>query len=71
MSGAMTAPMPGTVLRILVKEGQEVQAGDVLMVVEAMKMENEVKAHSAGTVKEIMVTEGKSVQTGDPLIIIA
>ena len=58
---AVTTPMQGTVLRVLVAEGQEVAEGDVICIVEAMKMENEVAAHRAGVVKQLSVAEGQSV----------
>ncbi len=68
-SEAVTTPMQGTVLRVLVTEGQEVIEGDVLCIVEAMKMENEVAAHRAGVVKRLSVVEGQSVEA-DQLIAI-
>ncbi len=58
------ATMPGLVLKINVNEGDEVNEGDTLFVLEAMKMENEIKAESAGKVKEIKVSEGSSVEKG-------
>ncbi len=68
-SEAVMTPMQGTVLRVLVSEGQEVVEGDVLCIVEAMKMENEVAAHRAGVVKRLSVAEGQSVEA-DQLIAI-
>jgi acetyl-CoA/propionyl-CoA carboxylase, biotin carboxylase, biotin carboxyl carrier protein len=68
---AVTTPMQGTVLRVLVTEGQEVGEGDVLCIVEAMKMENEVAAHRAGTVKELSVSEGQSVDADQVIAIVA
>lgn len=68
--GAITAQLAGKVLRIMAKPGDQVNAGDVLLVVEAMKMENEIKAPVAGTVKEIPVTEGQQVADGDVLAVI-
>jgi biotin carboxyl carrier protein len=67
-SGSVVSPLPGTVLRINVSVGQAVKAGDLLLVLEAMKMENEIAAPANGTVKTIHVTQGATVQTGDLLI---
>lgn len=64
------SPMPGTVLDIKVSNGAKVNAGDVLVILEAMKMENEIKAPSAGTVT-VVTTKGSSVNTGDVLVTIA
>lgn len=66
--GAVTSPMPGTILDVKVKEGDEVKKGQVLMVLEAMKMENEIIASSDGKVKTVYVQKGASVNTGDPLV---
>ncbi|MDI6600267.1 MAG: biotin/lipoyl-binding protein [Thermoanaerobacteraceae bacterium] len=66
--GAVTSPMPGTILDVKVKEGDEVKKGQVLMILEAMKMENEIMAPSDGRVKTIYVQKGASVNTGDPLV---
>jgi biotin carboxyl carrier protein len=60
--------MPGVVIKILVKKGQLVAAGDVLLVLEAMKMENEIRSDRSGTIGSIDVSEGQQVQTGDPLV---
>jgi acetyl-CoA/propionyl-CoA carboxylase biotin carboxyl carrier protein len=57
--------MQGTVLRLLVEVGQEVAPGDVVAIVEAMKMENEVAAHQAGTVRELHVSAGQAVGSGE------
>lgn len=65
---ALTAIMPGRVLRIFVKEGDPVQVGDVLCVLEAMKMENELHAHTAGVVQQVLVKPGQSVEAGEVLI---
>jgi|Deesub1362A_J573_1020465.scaffolds.fasta_scaffold06634_2 biotin carboxyl carrier protein len=62
------APMPGTILSIKVKEGDRVSAGDTLLILEAMKMENEINAPCDGTITAVHVSEGVSVNTGDPLI---
>jgi acetyl-CoA/propionyl-CoA/long-chain acyl-CoA carboxylase, biotin carboxylase, biotin carboxyl carrier protein len=61
----VVAPMQGTVLRLLVEVGQEVAPGDVVAIVEAMKMENEVAAHQAGTVRELHVSAGQAVGSGE------
>ena len=67
-AGSIKSPLPGNVSKIKVQEGQAVKAGDVLMTIEAMKMENEVMAPAAGKVKKIYVAEGKAVQQGEALI---
>lgn len=66
--GVVTAPMPGKILKILVKEGEQVKTGQGLLILEAMKMENEIPAPKDGVVKKILVKEGDTVNTGDPLI---
>ncbi|CAD5243539.1 acetyl-CoA carboxylase biotin carboxyl carrier protein subunit [Thermococcus camini] len=66
--GVVTAPMPGKILRILVKEGEQVKTGQGLVVLEAMKMENEIPAPKDGVVKKILVKEGDTVDTGQALI---
>ncbi|GMR18764.1 MAG: sodium-extruding oxaloacetate decarboxylase subunit alpha [Gammaproteobacteria bacterium] len=66
--GHVTSSMPGTVVDVLVKEGATVKAGDAVLVVEAMKMENEVPAPVAGTIKSINVAKGESVTPDDALI---
>jgi acetyl-CoA/propionyl-CoA carboxylase biotin carboxyl carrier protein len=67
----VATPMQGTVLRVLVEVGQEVAAGDVVCIVEAMKMENEVAAHQPGTVRELHVAEGQAVQAEEPIAVIS
>lgn len=67
---AVYSPMPGVVLNIMVEIGQIVGSGDVLLILEAMKMENEVTASVAGTIKEIAVAKGSSVNTGDLMVVI-
>jgi acetyl-CoA/propionyl-CoA carboxylase, biotin carboxylase, biotin carboxyl carrier protein len=69
-SEALVSPIQGTVLRVHVKKGQEVDPGAVICVVEAMKMENEITAHRAGKVAELNVTEGGSVASGDTIAVI-
>jgi biotin carboxyl carrier protein len=63
----VTAYMPGRVVRILVEEGQEVEAGQGVVVLEAMKMENEIQAEHSGTVEKFRVAEGQAVEGGDVL----
>ncbi|MEQ9763935.1 acetyl-CoA carboxylase biotin carboxyl carrier protein subunit [Streptococcus sp. ZJ151] len=67
---ALAAPMPGTILNILVNVGDTVSENQPLMILEAMKMENEIVASSAGTVSAIHVTSGQTVNPGDGLITI-
>ena len=64
------SPLPGTVLKVNVAVGDAVKAGDVLMIIEAMKMENEIAAPSDGTVKQIAKEKGATVATGDVLLVI-
>jgi len=64
----VTSPMQGTIFKVPVEVGQEVAEGDVLVIVEAMKMENEVMAHQSGVVKVLHVAEGDSVTAGQPLV---
>lgn len=64
------APMPGKVVRVMVKVGDEVTARQGLVVVEAMKMESEIKSPKAGRVKEVPVTEGQSVEAGRVLAVV-
>jgi biotin carboxyl carrier protein len=66
----LPAPIPGKILSIKVQEGQEVKAGQVVLILEAMKMENEITAPIDGEIKEILVKEGQSVNTGEGLITI-
>ena len=65
------SPMPGNILKINVTLGQKVKEGDVLIVLEAMKMENEIVAPKAGSVAQIAVSKGQVVETGTPLVVIA
>jgi len=69
-SGTVTAPMQGTIVKVLVEVGASVTTGDALVVLEAMKMENHINAETSGTVKEIRVATGDSVGTGDVLAVI-
>ena len=73
MTGAgepVNAPMPGNILKVNVTNGQAVKAGDVLCVLEAMKMENEIMAPKDGTVTQVLVAKGATVDTGAPLVVI-
>jgi len=63
--------MPGNIVKIMVSEGKAVKKGDVLLVLEAMKMENEIMAERDGTVAAVYVREGAQVNAGDPLVTIA
>ena len=67
---SVNAPMPGKIVKVLVSEGQKVNSGDVLLILEAMKMQNEIAATQAGTVKAINVAAGQSVKVGDALVIV-
>jgi biotin carboxyl carrier protein len=69
--GELHAPMPGLVVDVMVAEGDTVDAGQAVVVVEAMKMQNELKAPSPGTVTKILVGEGDAVNAGDALAVIA
>ncbi len=67
---AVNAPMPGTILKVNVTQGQAVKAGTVLCVLEAMKMENEIMAPKDGTVTQVVTAKGATVNTGDALVVI-
>ena len=67
---AVKAPMPGTILKVNVQNGQTVKEGDVLVVLEAMKMENEILAPKAGTITQVLVSKGSTVDTGAPMVVI-
>ena len=69
-SGTITAPMQGTVIKVLVTEGQNVAQGDAVLVLEAMKMENQIQADKAGTVSKINCKAGDTVGSGDVLLVI-
>jgi acetyl-CoA/propionyl-CoA carboxylase, biotin carboxylase, biotin carboxyl carrier protein len=69
-SGKVAVPMQGTIVKILVEVGQEVEAGQALCVLEAMKMENNINADKAGTIAEIKVEPGQSVSSGDVVVVI-
>mgnify|MGYP001344903131 CR=1 FL=1 len=66
--GSIKAPLPGTILEVKVKAGDEVKVGDTLLIMEAMKMENEIKATKAGKISIIKVNNGDSVLEGDVLV---
>jgi acetyl-CoA/propionyl-CoA carboxylase biotin carboxyl carrier protein len=69
--GTVSAPMQGTIVKVLVAEGDGVEPGQALLVLEAMKMENHINAEQRGTVEEVRVAAGDTVGTGDVLIVIA
>ena len=67
---AVKAPMPGNILRVAVKAGDSVKEGQLLCVLEAMKMENEIMAPKAGTVAQVLVSKGSTVNTGDTMVVL-
>lgn len=67
----VAAPMPGNILRIDVKQGDTVKEGQILVILEAMKMENEIVAPKDGTVAQVVTSKGAVVDTGSPLVVIA
>ncbi len=68
--GAVVAPMTGRILRVLVRPGEIVKSGDLLLILEAMKMENEIRATRSGMVDQVPVAEGERVSTGQTLLVI-
>jgi acetyl-CoA/propionyl-CoA carboxylase biotin carboxyl carrier protein len=68
--GSIAAPMQGTIVRVLVEVGQEVEADEPVCILEAMKMESEVRSQKAGTVSEVRVEAGQTVRSGDPLVLV-
>lgn len=71
VEGAVTAPMTGKIISVKVKKDEQVKAGQVLCLIEAMKMENEITAPKAGTVQEVNVSDGSSVNEGEILFVIS
>jgi len=69
--GAQKAPLPGVVSKVCATEGTYAQKGELLVVLEAMKMENEILAPKDGTVAQVVVQKGSHVETGSPLIVLA
>lgn len=69
-SSALNAPLAGNIFKVLVRSGDRVEQGDVVLILEAMKMETEVRATDAGTVSEVLVSEGDAVQSGQPVILL-
>lgn len=69
-AGAITAIMPGLIVKILKKEGQKVEAGEKVIILEAMKMQNELQSKISGTVKQVLVKEGESVEMRQVLVVI-
>ena len=67
---SIDAPMPGKIVKLVANEGQAVKAGDVLLILEAMKMQNEITADSDGTVKKFNVAAGQSVKAHESLVIL-
>jgi acetyl-CoA/propionyl-CoA carboxylase, biotin carboxylase, biotin carboxyl carrier protein len=68
--GAVLAPMQGTIVKVLVEEGQEVEANEAVCVLEAMKMESEIRTQRAGKIKEVLVEAGNTVRSGEPLVVL-
>ena len=66
----VSAPMPGTILKVAVTAGQAVKEGDLLVVLEAMKMENEIFAPKSGTVAQVLVQKGSTVDTGATMVVL-
>jgi glutaconyl-CoA decarboxylase len=64
----LDAAMPGVVIKIIAQEGAQVSAGEVVLILEAMKMENEIRSNRSGKIDKVLVTQGQQVQTGDPLM---
>jgi acetyl-CoA/propionyl-CoA carboxylase biotin carboxyl carrier protein len=68
--GAVLAPMQGTIVKLLVEEGQEVAADEAVCLLEAMKMESEIRAQRSGRVREVLVEAGQTVRSGEPLVVL-
>jgi acetyl-CoA/propionyl-CoA carboxylase biotin carboxyl carrier protein len=69
-SDTLASPMQGNVWKVPVRQGQQVAEGDLVTIIEAMKMENEITAHRSGVIAELPIAEGDSVRTGDVLAVI-
>jgi biotin carboxyl carrier protein len=69
--GVVAAPMPGSILEVLVKVGDKVQAGDTVVKLEAMKMENDLSSAISGVVQEVRVSKGDSVSVGEVLVVVS
>src|SRR5205814_8894484 len=69
-AGVVSAPMQGTILDLKVEQGQQVTVGEVVAILEAMKMENHIAATVEGTVAEVVVSKGQVVEAGQPLVVI-
>ena len=67
----VSAPMPGTILDIRVGQGEQVKSGQILLILEAMKMENEIVAPRDGTVVQVVASKGAKVETGTPLVVLS
>ena len=67
----VASPMPGNILSVNVSQGQAVKSGDILVILEAMKMENEILAPRDGTVAQVVTSKGAVVETGAPLVVLA
>jgi propionyl-CoA carboxylase alpha chain len=70
-AGSLVAPMPGAVIRVAVEPGAEVHVGQVVVVLEAMKMEHDIVAPASGTVTEVLVERGEQVDAGRPLLVVS
>jgi acetyl-CoA/propionyl-CoA carboxylase biotin carboxyl carrier protein len=68
--GAVVAPMQGTIVKVLVEEGQEISPDQAVCILEAMKMESEIRAQRSGKVREVLVEAGKTVRSGEPLVVL-
>ncbi len=68
--GAVVAPMQGTIVKVLVEEGQEVAADEAVCILEAMKMESEIRAQRGGRVAKVLVEAGETVRSGEPLVVL-
>jgi biotin carboxyl carrier protein len=71
VEGVVTAPMTGKISSVMVKNGDNVKAGQIVCILEAMKMENEITTAKAGTVQKVYILEGSSVHEGEPLIVVS